>query len=192
MFFISSKSGANKSTQRRKCTLHNKPQCDFALIIVLIAHHWRVCSPICARFQLIHPFSPWRQQLSSHMLATYRLKRSWQSTDLFLHWITLDRTQIEKHMLGLSWDLEKLCKAFNLLDVCTGSVDTYDSSLASFQTLGLLPPLTQGTENTCKQLILMMRMVEAELLSSVICALESEKFFQHRQWFHKPESFSIL
>ena len=43
--------------------------------------------------------SPWRQQLSSHMLATYRLSRSWQS--LYLHTPKLMYLHkcINKHML---------------------------------------------------------------------------------------------
>lgn len=53
--FISLKHGTNTDTHT-KYTLHNKSLCDFALMIVLSAHHSHVCSPICAQFQLIHPF----------------------------------------------------------------------------------------------------------------------------------------
>lgn len=57
--FVSLKPGAQTQAgkhTRQNYTPHNQSLRDFALMIVLSAHHSRVCSPICAQFQLIRPF----------------------------------------------------------------------------------------------------------------------------------------
>lgn len=53
---------------------------------------------------------------------------------------------------------------FNFLDLSTNLILLATESLAS--SIELLPLLTLGRQKTCKQLILMMRMIKAELLSS--------------------------
>lgn len=63
------------------------------------------CSSLACLFSYlcsisINPsISPWRQQLSSHMLATYRLNASWQSLHLYTQTFLNVHKQITEHML---------------------------------------------------------------------------------------------